>query len=329
MGRLAAAAFSGSFAVLKAAPTKNTAPAVMTHWNTLFMRMVMTGNSSANSFPMQANFTTTRIVCVWPTLASAWSGGDGFRGGLNLRGGVTVEPENAAENQGDYSQHDDEEHMIFRASRSKEEKEAGKEGRQIPQGHQAKQPRLGEKGRVPECGIRGGMRPEQSVAQGKRPDDTGDKTGGNEEHEAAIIHRTTDGGLPQMMGEYDDDNKSGDALLNRSLSRIIDEVLNQFSFVHRVDFVPPEPSSMSLPARRTDGNRRATSVLFGINAHLNRRLGSAEAFAKKPRPIEAANASLPGTEHRAGIDDPPRARLQLLGGGDPVDPIPACHRRDV
>src|SRR5437667_11418899 len=52
--------------------------------------------------------------------------------------------------------------------------------------------------------------------------------------------------------------------------------------------------------------------------HLNCRFRRAEAFTIEPRPIEAANASLPGSEHRAGIVDPTRASLWPLGGGDPV-----------
>ena len=63
--------------------------------------------------------------------------------------------------------------------------------------------------------------------------------------------------------------------------------------------------------------------------HLNRRLGSAEAFTIEPRPIEAARAALPGHEHRAGIFDPTRASLWVLGGSDPVDPISARDGRDV
>jgi hypothetical protein len=63
--------------------------------------------------------------------------------------------------------------------------------------------------------------------------------------------------------------------------------------------------------------------------HLNRRFRRAEAFTIGPRPIEAANASLPGSEHRAGIVDPTRASLWPLGGGDPVDPISARDGRDV
>jgi hypothetical protein len=55
---------------------------------------------------------------------------------------------------------------------------------------------------------------------------------------------------------------------------------------------------------------------------LNRRCRSAESFAVNSRPIEAANASLPRREHRAGIFDPTRASRGLLGGDDPVDPIP-------
>src|SRR5204863_5041623 len=63
--------------------------------------------------------------------------------------------------------------------------------------------------------------------------------------------------------------------------------------------------------------------------HLNRRFRRAEAFTIEPRPIEAANASLPGSEHRAGIVDPTRASLWPLGGGDPLDPISARGGRDV
>jgi hypothetical protein len=62
---------------------------------------------------------------------------------------------------------------------------------------------------------------------------------------------------------------------------------------------------------------------------LSRRFRSGQAFAVEPRPVEAANASLPGCEHRAGVFDPARARLWLLGGGDPVDPISARDGRDV
>src|SRR5437667_8718740 len=67
----------------------------------------------------------------------------------------------------------------------------------------------------------------------------------------------------------------------------------------------------------------------GSRSHLNRRFRRAEAFTVEPRPIEAANASLPGSEHRAGIVDPTRAILWPLGGGDPVDPISARDGRDV
>src|SRR5438874_12184728 len=67
----------------------------------------------------------------------------------------------------------------------------------------------------------------------------------------------------------------------------------------------------------------------GSRSHLNRRFRTAEAFTIEPRPIEAANASLPGSEHRAGIVDPTRASLWPLGGGDPVDPISARDGRDV
>jgi hypothetical protein len=62
---------------------------------------------------------------------------------------------------------------------------------------------------------------------------------------------------------------------------------------------------------------------------LNDRSRSAQAFTVEPRSVEAANASLPGSEHRAGVFDPARARLFLFGGGDPVDPIPARIGRDV
>ena len=62
---------------------------------------------------------------------------------------------------------------------------------------------------------------------------------------------------------------------------------------------------------------------------FNRRFRSAHAFTVESGPVEAANASLPGSEHRAGIFDPARARLCLLGGGDPVDPISARIGRDV
>ena len=63
--------------------------------------------------------------------------------------------------------------------------------------------------------------------------------------------------------------------------------------------------------------------------HLNSRFRRAEAFTVEPRPIEAANASLPRSEHRAGIVDPTRASLWPLGGDDPVDPISARDGRDV
>src|SRR6266480_6237383 len=63
--------------------------------------------------------------------------------------------------------------------------------------------------------------------------------------------------------------------------------------------------------------------------HLNRRFRRAETFTIEPRPIEAANASFPGCEHRAGIVDPTRASLWPLGGGDPLDPISARGGRDV
>src|SRR4029453_12332135 len=42
---------------------------------------------------------------------------------------------------------------------------------------------------------------------------------------------------------------------------------------------------------------------------LSRRFRSAQAFAVEPRAVEAARATLPGNEHRAGIFDPARARV--------------------
>ena len=57
-------------------------------------------------------------------------------------------------------------------------------------------------------------------------------------------------------------------------------------------------------------------VLFNATRsaiRLSRRFRSAHAFVVKPRPVEAANASLSGREHGAGIFDPSRARLWLLG----------------
>jgi hypothetical protein len=43
--------------------------------------------------------------------------------------------------------------------------------------------------------------------------------------------------------------------------------------------------------------------------HLIRRFRRAEALTIEPRPIKAANASLTGSEHFAGIVDPTRASL--------------------
>jgi hypothetical protein len=43
-----------------------------------------------------------------------------------------------------------------------------------------------------------------------------------------------------------------------------------------------------------------------IMTSLSRRFGSAQAFTVESGAIEAANASLPGGEHRAGIFDPAR-----------------------
>src|SRR6478672_3817987 len=77
----------------------------------------------------------------------------------------------------------------------------------------------------------------------------------------------------------------------------------------------------------------ATSTIIMITRdkciRLSRCFRSAHAFTVEPGPVEAANASLPGSEHRARIFDPARARLWLLGGGDPVDPIPARIGSDV
>src|SRR5207249_276200 len=56
--------------------------------------------------------------------------------------------------------------------------------------------------------------------------------------------------------------------------------------------------------------------------------GAAEALGIHPRPIEAAGASLPVSEHIAGTLDPLQARLFPLGGLDPLDPIPARDGRD-
>src|SRR5258708_31049937 len=65
-----------------------------------------------------------------------------------------------------------------------------------------------------------------------------------------------------------------------------------------------------------------------LRSSLQQLSRSAQAFTVEPGAVEAANASLPGRQHRAGILDPTRARLLLLGGGDPVDPISACVGRD-
>src|SRR6478752_1815437 len=77
----------------------------------------------------------------------------------------------------------------------------------------------------------------------------------------------------------------------------------------------------------------ATSTIIMITRdkciRLSRCFRSAHAFTVEPGPVEAANAALPGSEHRARIFDPARARLWLLGGGDPVDPISARDGRDV
>ena len=74
---------------------------------------------------------------------------------------------------------------------------------------------------------------------------------------------------------------------------------------------------------------RQFSALPEIGTGLSRRFRSAHAFVVKPGSVEAANASLSRREHGAGILDPSRARLWLLGRADPVDPIPARVGRDV
>ena len=51
--------------------------------------------------------------------------------------------------------------------------------------------------------------------------------------------------------------------------------------------------------------------------------GATQAFAIHPGPIEAARASLPFGQHVAGVLDSAGARLGPLGGGDPLNPIPA------
>src|SRR6266536_1609079 len=77
-----------------------------------------------------------------------------------------------------------------------------------------------------------------------------------------------------------------------------------------------------------NGGHRSYSVNLGGLARqtairLSRCFRSAQASTVEPRPVEAANAALPGGEHGAGIFDPARARLWLFGGRDPLDPIPA------
>src|SRR6516165_12709427 len=69
--------------------------------------------------------------------------------------------------------------------------------------------------------------------------------------------------------------------------------------------------------------RSDPSPKWETDIYLNRRFRSTQAFTVEPRPVEAADASLPGSQHRAGIFDPARARFWLPGGGDPVDPISA------
>ena len=75
--------------------------------------------------------------------------------------------------------------------------------------------------------------------------------------------------------------------------------------------------------------KRALSESYQTGIRLSLRFRSTQAFAVEPRPVETANASLPSSEHRAGIFDPAGARLGLFGGRDPVDPISARIGRDV
>lgn len=74
---------------------------------------------------------------------------------------------------------------------------------------------------------------------------------------------------------------------------------------------------------------RAPSFVSTSRGTLYRRFGSAHAFTVEPGAVKAANTSFAGGEHRASIPDPAGARLFLLGGSDPVDPISPSKRRNV
>src|ERR1043166_6805531 len=57
--------------------------------------------------------------------------------------------------------------------------------------------------------------------------------------------------------------------------------------------------------------------------------GATQAVAVHSRPIEAARTALSLGEHVAGGRDPLHSSLGPLGGGDPMNEIPARGRRDV
>ena len=89
---------------------------------------------------------------------------------------------------------------------------------------------------------------------------------------------------------------------------------------------------MSSRRWRLTGVTEMIELQFCLNrstVRLIRRFRSTQAFAVEPRAIEAANASFPRGEHRAGILNSARARLFLFGGGDPKDPISSRVGRDV
>ena len=62
---------------------------------------------------------------------------------------------------------------------------------------------------------------------------------------------------------------------------------------------------------------------------LNRRVSSAQTFAVEPRPVEAGNASLPGSEHRTGIFNPARRVYACLAEVIQWNPISARDGRVV
>ena len=74
----------------------------------------------------------------------------------------------------------------------------------------------------------------------------------------------------------------------------------------RTDF-RANPWTWTARVRSSDLVRRLRRHEAGT--HLIRRFRRAEALTIEPRPIEAANASLPSSEHFAGIVDPTRASL--------------------